>query len=402
MKEGWTNKTLGEVCKIYNGNSINADYKKKHFFGATEGLPFIATKDVSPLGIIDYNNGVRIPNYEEYKVAPANSVFICAEGGSAGKKFAYVEKDVCFGNKLFCITPKDKTITGKFVYHFVQSDNFRGQFFSLLTGLIGGVSAKKFQTIEIPVPPLSEQQRIVDYLDSAFAKIDAMKANAEKALNEAKALFQASLKEMLEPKEGWGEKTLGNIISHLRTGLNPRTHFKLNTPDAKGYYITVRELKGFTIEPDEKTDRVNSAAIKRINERSNLKIGDVLFSGTGTIGKTAIVNERPENWNIKEGIYAMTPKYSELDSKYFIYYIGSEFFLRLVNDKAAGTGVRSIPMKELVKLPISVPSLSEQQSIVATLDSLKSKVDRLQANFEKISQECDALKQALLREVFEG
>ena len=97
----------------------------------------------------------------------------------------------------------------------------------------------------------------------------------------------------------------------------------------------------------------------------------------------------------------MTPKHSELDSKYFIYYIGSDLFLRLVNDKAAGTGVRSIPMKELVKLPISVPPLSEQQSIVETLDSLKSKVDRLQENYNKISQECDSLKQAILRQVFE-
>ena len=51
----------------------------------------------------------------------------------------------------------------------------------------------------------SEQQSIVDYLDSAFAKIDAMKTNAEKALNEAKALFQASLTELLESKEGWEE-----------------------------------------------------------------------------------------------------------------------------------------------------------------------------------------------------
>ena len=65
--------------------------------------------------------------------------------------------------------------------------------------------------------PLSEQQRIVDYLDSAFAKIDAMKANAEKALNEAKALFQASLKEMLEPKEGWEEKKERNLDLSLLT-----------------------------------------------------------------------------------------------------------------------------------------------------------------------------------------
>ena len=64
------------------------------------------------------------------------------------------------------------------------------------------IAASKLLQLEIAIPPLSEQQSIVDYLDSAFAKIDAMKANAEKALNEAKALFQASLKEMLEPKEG--------------------------------------------------------------------------------------------------------------------------------------------------------------------------------------------------------
>ncbi len=199
-------------------------------------------------------------------------------------------------------------------------------------------------------------------------------------------------------KEGWEYKRIGEVIDHLRTGLNPRTHFKLNTPDAEGYYITVRELKGFAIEPDEKTDKVNSAAIKRINERSNLKIGDVLFSGTGTIGKTALVSELPENWNIKEGVYAMTPKYSELDSKYFIYYIGSEFFLRLVNEKAAGTGVRSIPMKELVKLPISIPSLSKQQSIVDYLDSVFAKIDAIKANSEKALNEAKALFQAELSE----
>ena len=202
-------------------------------------------------------------------------------------------------------------------------------------------------------------------------------------------------------KEGWEYKKLGEVISHLRTGLNPRTHFKLNTPDADGYYITVRELKGFAIEPDEKTDKVNSAAIKRINERSNLKIGDVLFSGTGTIGKTALVSELPNNWNIKEGVYAMTPKHSELDSKFFIYYIGSEFFLRLANDKAAGTGVRSIPMKELVKLPIHLPPLSEQQSIVDYLDSAFAKIDAMKANAEKALNEAKALFQASLKEMLE-
>ena len=55
----------------------------------------------------------------------------------------------------------------------------------------------------------------------------------------------------------------------------------------------------------------------------------------------------------------------------------------------------------LDEVKLNLPPITEQQSIVATLDSLKSKVDRLQANYNKISQECDALKQAILRQVFE-
>ena len=379
MKEGWEYKTLGEVCKIYNGNSINADYKKKHFLGATGGLPFIATKDVSPLGTIEYNNGVRIPNYEDYKVAPANSVFICAEGGSAGKKFAYVEKDVCFGNKLFCITPKDKAITGKFIYNFVQSDNFRGQFFSLLTGLIGGVSAKKFQTIEIPVPSLSEQQSIVDYLDSAFAKIDAMKANAEKALNEAKALFQASLKEMLEPKEGWEEKTLPEISENLDSIRKPVTKGK-RTAGIYPYY----GASGIVDYVDDYLFDEDLLCISEDGANLLMRTYPIAFPISGKVW----VNNHAHVLRFKSII---TQKYVEY------YFSGMK-----LDEYITGAAQPKLTQKALNNIIINLPStLDTQQSIVATLDSLKSKVDRLQANFEKISQECNALKQAILRQVFE-
>ncbi len=84
-----------------------------------------------------------------------------------------------------------------------------------------------------------------------------------------------------------------------------------------------------------------------------------------------------------------------------IYYISADFFLTKVHEKASGTGVQSIPMKELVKLPIFLPDLPTQQAIAAHLDALSSKVNQLQENYNKILRECDALKQALLREIFE-
>ena len=181
----------------------------------------------------------------------------------------------------------------------------------------------------------------------------------------------------------------------MRTGLNPRTHFKLNTDDATGYYITVRELKGFSFEVDDKTDRVNEAALKRINERSNLKIGDVLYSGTGTLGKTALIKELPTWWNIKEGVYAITPK-NVLDSVYLIYLMQSDYFRNNVYSRTSGTTVRSIPMKELKEIPIPLPSLPEQSRIVSRLDAAFGEIEGLKAKAEAQLREARALFQAAL------
>ena len=94
---------LGEVARIYNGNSINEKVKAKNFMGIQEGTVYIATKDVSYAHQVGYENGVRIPNSKanEFKLAKKGSVLLCAEGGSAGRKIAIIDRDVFFGNKLF-------------------------------------------------------------------------------------------------------------------------------------------------------------------------------------------------------------------------------------------------------------------------------------------------------------
>ena len=80
------------------------------------------------------------------------------------------------------------------------------------------------QNIQIPVPPLSEQERIVFYLDAQFAKIDALKANAEQQLQAAKDLFQSALQQYLTPKEGWEMKTIGDIFKSYSGGTPLKSH----------------------------------------------------------------------------------------------------------------------------------------------------------------------------------
>ena len=245
---------------------------------------------------------------------------------------------------------------------------------------------------------INEQQSIVDYLDSAFAKIDAMKANAEKALNEAKALFQASLKEMLEPKEGWNESELKDIVDEkcpISYGIVQQgDHVEGGIPvvrpvDLNRKYITANGLKCTT------------ESISSSYKRTILRGDEILLGVRGTTGIIGIATEELNGCNVNRGVVPLF--FKDTICRDFIFYeMLSPAIQAVFAEKTTGATLKQINIKDLRTIVFSYPIIEIQQSIVDTLDSLKSKVDRLQENYDKISQECDALKQAILRKVFEG
>ena len=114
--------SLNSLAKIYNGNSINKTVKQEKYTGLDSGWNFIATKDIGFDGKVDYENGVKIPFAEDqFKTAPADCVFVCSEGGSAGKKTAYITQEVCFGNKLYAIVNNNDLYFAKYIYYFTRS-----------------------------------------------------------------------------------------------------------------------------------------------------------------------------------------------------------------------------------------------------------------------------------------
>ncbi|MCZ2102048.1 MAG: restriction endonuclease subunit S [Chitinophagales bacterium] len=187
------------------------------------------------------------------------------------------------------------------------------------------------------------------------------------------------------------EMRLGDALVSLKTGLNPRDNFQLNTADANNWYITVRELSGVAIDFLPQTDKVNDFALCLINNRSNLEVGDVLFSGTGSIGKTAIIREKPLNWNIKEGVYTLKPKKNILDSYFLLlllqYYSKTNIFLKL----SAGSTVFSVPMQSLANFKINLPDLPTQKSIAKVLSDLDAKIELN----NKINRELEAMAKTL-------
>ena len=232
LPQGWKIKKLSEIGNVFNGNSINAKIKKEKYLGLDNGLPYIGTKDIGFDSIIDYENGVKIPLTEKelFKIAPKNTPLICVEGGSAGRKIGFTNQDVCFGNKLFALVP-NKSVNSRFLFYYYFSSSFQIHFSNEMTGIIGGVSMSKFKSIEIPLPPLPEQQRIVAILDQCFAAIDKAKANAEQNLKNAKELFESYLQGVFDPStrsgqgkgDGWEEKRFDEVCV-LQRGFDLPTH----------------------------------------------------------------------------------------------------------------------------------------------------------------------------------
>ena len=212
MKEGWEYKKLSDVCEILNGFA----FKSSRY--VSEGIRIIRISNVQK-GRVEDNDPKFYPlsskcEIERYLLREGD--LLISLTGNVGRVGRLPQEllPAALNQRVACLRLKGKEINKQYLYHFLNSDYFVIKCTKNSSGVAQlNLSTAWLSNYKIAIPPFSEQQSIVDYLDSAFAKIDAMKANAEKALGEAKALFQASLKEMLEPKEGWEEKKLGDIVS---------------------------------------------------------------------------------------------------------------------------------------------------------------------------------------------
>lgn len=194
----WEVKKIKFVAKLYTGNSISDD-RKPEFSIENDGYPYISSKDIDVnYSTINYENVMYIPkNSKEFKVAPADSILLCVEGGSAGRKIAYTDRKVCFVNKLCCIT--SKKMSNRYIFYFCRSKNFQDHFELSTSGLIGGVSTQRLKDFFCIQPTKSEQKQIVDYLDAEITKID-----------KAVALIEAQVEKLKEYRS--------SLIYHIVTG----------------------------------------------------------------------------------------------------------------------------------------------------------------------------------------
>ncbi len=282
---------------------------------------------------------------------------------------------------------KDEQLTSWVKYYIDSPQGQRYIHENLNTTVQPTLNVKSLVDMPIPMYSLEYMKEAVSILKSLDDKIELNRKINANLEAQAQALFKSWFVDF-EPfkdqpfveselgmiPEGWRVVSLEEMTSKFGTGLNPRKNFKLG--EGTNYYVTIKNMGNNRVYLDEKCDKVTDDAIEKINKRSKLQAGDLLFSGIGTIGRVALITETPQNWNTSESIFNMHPA-ENISSEFLYVLLLSDVFQQYVKVHAQGGVQQGIRMASLKEYKMAIPNdklmRKFEEKIIPQISSIKYK-----------------------------
>lgn len=398
--EGWKVVKFGDVCDFVRG-PFGGSLKKEIFvedgFAVYEQQHAIYNQFEDIRYFIDSG---KFDEMKRFEVKPGNLIMSCS--GTMGK-VAIVPGDVKKGiiNQALLLIKPSKSILNTFIKYWMESESFQEGLreFSQGAAIQNVASVKILKEIDITVPPLSEQQRIVSVLDEAFASIAQAKSNAERNLVNARELFESVLQyEFENAGKSWEEKRLGDATHLITDGK----HGDCRDEENSGYYfLSAKDVKYSTLNY-EKARQIKKEDFEETHRRTNLKPGDVLVTNSGTIGRMAIAPDDAKTYKttFQKSVAIIKPIPSMLDNVFCCYHLKADLS-KLVN-VSAGTAQKNLLIGDLKNHLIKIPPLAEQRAIVGRLEALSAETGRLEEIYQQKVESLEELKKSVLGKAFEG
>ena len=397
MKQGWDIIELGEICETGAGGTPFKAHKE-YYEGGT--IPWLLSGEVSQGEIFEARHFITDKGLKNSsaKLFPPNTVLVAMYGATAGQ-VGILKFEACTNQAVCGILPNDKTIPEYLFYCFLSKKD------ELVSQAVGGaqpnISQIKIRNTKILLPPLPEQQRIVEILDDTFASIVKAKANAEQNLKNAKELFESYLQSVFTNMgEGWEEKTLGEIAT-VKGGKRVPKGYRLQTEPTNYPYIRVTD---FNDNGSIDINDLHYVSEDIFNQIKNYTISskDLYISIAGTIGKTGLVPKELEGANLTENACKLVFQ-EGIDPKLIYYFTKSGDFLK---QAGINTRVAAMPKLALIRLStihFSIPkSLKQQQTIVQKLDALSTESQKLETIYQQKLNDLEELKKSILQKAFNG
>jgi type I restriction enzyme S subunit len=376
-KSSWQTKTFGEVLEIRNGrNQREVESADGEFpiYGSAGNVMGMATDYICEAGttIIGRKGNINSPIYADTRFWNVDTAFGLAAKAGMDSRFLY----------FFCLS-----------YDF--SAHNRGT-------TIPSLVKSELLNIPIPVPPLPEQQRIVGLLDEAFAGIATAKANAEKNLQNARALFESHLQSVFTQRgPGWKATTLGAEID-LLAGFAFKSAQYTNDDDDIRLLRGDNIIQGCLRWDDVKRWPANDT---EDYERYRLEEDDVVLAMDRPWVKAGLKHATISADDLPCLLVQRTARLrggANLDNRFLKLLIGSEVFTSHILGVQTGIGVPHISGQQIKDFEFARPPVIEQRRIADNLESLHEETQRLARIYERKHAALEALKKSLLHQAFTG
>lgn len=380
-------KVPGNWCWVYAPSMFNIEYGK--------GLP---TKKLCENGYPVFGANGQIGFYSEYMFEDEKALMSC-RGAYSGTMNLSLPKSFITNNSLV-IESKLADVSVEFVFYLYSALN--------KANLISGsaqpqVTVQAFNNYPVPISPLPEQQRIVNRIESLFAKLDEAKQKAQDALDsfetrKAAILHKAFTGELIG-KHSIAITTLEEITTCIRIGpfgsaLHKEDYILGGVPVVNPKHIVLQK-----IVPEEKT----TVSVQKAEELSSyiLKKNDIILGRRGDMGRSAPVTDLEAGWLCGTGSMIIRLK-SGYNAKFYSQIIASQSAVRYLEENSVGSTMKNLNEKIVRLLPIPDFTVDEQLEIVRLLDDLLAKEQQAKEAAEGVLEQIDLMKKAILARAFRG
>ena len=399
MRKAWDIHPLAEVCRTAAGGTPLKS-KKEYYEGGS--IPWLLSGEVAQGEIVKSKKFITQAGLENSsaKIFPKNTVLVAMYGATAGQ--VGILRFEAATNQAVCgILPNNKLVP-EFVYYTLLSK--KAELVATATGNAQpNISQIKIKNIQIPLPPLPEQKRIVAILDEAFAEIATAVANTEKNIANARELFDCYLNNVFTRKgEGWEEKTLEKVLAvQPRNGWSPPA---AHHSDSGVPVLTLSSVTGFIF----REDKIKFTSASTDSRRHYwVKNGDFLITRSNTpelVGHVAIASGITRPTIYPDLIMRMNPAPDRMMTEFLFYQMRTSSLRAEITSRAQGANptMKKISKSAVQTLPIAMPSIAVQKEIVARLNTLSSETQRLESLYQHKLTTLAELKQSLLHKAFSG
>ena len=403
----WENTVLGDISLSIQTGPFGSQLHQSDY--SDNGTPVVMPKDLIG-GKVVIDSIARVPAIHierlcQHKINPNDILY--SRRGDVGRCAFATDKEAGWlcGTGCLRVTIDKNKANPKFVFYQLQTSESIGW---VEKHAVGSTMLNLNTSILSHVPIILPDKKIQDKIADILSAYDDLVENNQKQIKLLEEAAQRLYKEWFVDfrfpghettliidglPEGWKRVKLEQVIEKITTGLNPRKNFILG--QGNNYYVTIKNMHENTIFLDEKCDKIDDDAIQKINSRSDLMQGDILFSGIGTMGRVYLISIPTTNWNVSESVFTM--RANKYITKEYLYMVLLSNDMQDYCDKNAhGVAQRGIRMADLKAYKLLLPEQNCLESFTRMLLPLIGKTQSLQSQNRELAESRDRLLPKLM------